>query len=286
MNLRSECVSEPDITLAQRENKRGIFMRNSIFLLGCLGIFLSAAASAQECREGRWEITSQNKTPDGGSYEGVASSTRYCLFDGKVTMDEYRAFAPNGQMIFIGVSFHVWKPDGSLKTLWLMGGDPGYTLIDGRVEREGDIRRIITTGEGVDSGGEFLERFVRSEQPDRDYRFKMDRSFDGGKTWIPDFSVSDATFASNDVPELPAALHPRMKQAKESAEIARDGMPILDGFAEIELIDRVSDKSGNELTLRFASRYQQPARWRTVYWPLGGDEIEVREQALTNAPSP
>ncbi|MGA9574062.1 MAG: hypothetical protein WBS20_08965 [Lysobacterales bacterium] len=241
-----------------------------VILLAC---FPAIGASASECRKGIWDIKASGKTVDGQEWSGVATSIRYCLFDGTANLDEYRALSPDGKLVFIGASFDFPSNDGQrIQTLWVMGGDPGYTLIDGKMI-DG---RLVSTGKGSDAGGEFLERSVYTFADDRDYTFDMDRSFDGGKTWIRSFSKSSATFRTEEVPPLPVEYHPILEQAINALENPPGGTIILGGLAQMEELETSLDgKEGP--AIRFSSRYMGPDRLQSVYWTLGSDQVQLRE---------
>jgi len=244
-------------------------------------VFLTHPANAQTCEEGIWDLETSGKSPDGQTYESAATSTRYCLFGGKANLDEYRALTPDGKIVFMGASFDFPSEDGQrIQTLWVMVGDPGYTLIDGRIING----RLVSNGTGNDSGGEFLERSETSYSGERDYTFDMARSYDGGKTWIESFSHAKATFRSNEVPALPEEYHFFLGPIQEAVEHPEGSQLILNGLGEIEELDQTPDGQ-NGLTLKFSSRYLSPDRWRSIYWMLGSDDISFEEISLENSDS-
>jgi len=244
-----------------------------MLLEACL---LASNAFASECQEGIWDLTTSGKTVDGQTYSGAATSTRYCLFDGAANLDEYRALSPGGNIVFMGASFDFPSNDGQrVQTLWVMGGDPGFTLIDGKMV-DG---RLVSTGKGADAGGEFLERSVRTYSENGDYTFDMDRSYDGGKTWIDAFAKIEGTFRTEEVPPLPADFHPIIEQARSALDNPNDGTIILDGLAEMEEMETSLDGT-KAPTIRFSSRYMNPDRWMSTYWTLGSDQVEHREVTI------
>ncbi len=255
-----------------------------IILAGCSACTTRYAADGgYVCKPGVWDVSAWGKSPDGQAYTSNATSTRYCLYDGALELDEYRALGSDGSLVFIGASFHYWSVDErNVNTLWVMGGDPGYTILDGRLDGE----RLVTTGIGFDSGGEFLERSIHTYSGERNYQFDMDRSYDGGATWIDGFSMSEATFRTAETPPLPTELHPDVRYAKEVAGIQAPGTPVLDGYAEIEEIMKTKDGEAIRV-LRFSSRYRfaGPDRWRSILWKLGAESIDEVETMIGTAGS-
>jgi hypothetical protein len=228
------------------------------------------AANAASCRQGTWDLSSYNNALDGSELTVRATSTRYCLFDGSLEMDEYRSFGPAGGLAFAGVSFHDWSPDGKLaRTLWLMVGDSGYAAITGRMSN-GDT--LLSRGEGHDGQGVFVERSVTTTSRGRDYLFVMSRSYDAGATWIEPFNRITATYRGDSVPPLPTTLRPPWQEARTWAPDHPAGTVILDGLGEIHT--RTETRDGRTVRLlEFCSRYGAPDRWRTVTWEVGTDRI-------------
>lgn len=247
-------------------------MRN-IFIVG-LSLACIACTSpglATECAPVIWDLENINYNPDGTSSSGTATSTRYCIADGAVQMDEFRSLDETGQTNFWSVSFHsADTEEGTSHTLWIMVGDPGYTIIPVTVNADGSR---ISGGSGADATGEFLERAQTTFSEDGSYLFEMGRSFDDGKTWIDPINVINAAMTDRAVPALPEALAPPMQEGADALpdDFPR-GAPILDGTAEISTFER-----DGQLILQFASRYWEPNRWRLAEWVVGTDQVTFTE---------
>jgi len=226
-----------------------------------------AGGEEEACVPGLWTLTSETYGQGGATRSTPATSAVTCLFDGLVEVAEYRDHGPGGTTRFRGISFHVWEPDHSARTtLWLMVGDPGHTLL---VEQMED-GVLLSEGTGTDMGGTFLETSETSFDDDGGYVFDMRRSFDEGETWRP-YNVIHATRTSDEVPRA-AELEPATARAKAKAGDPSTGVPVLDGFAEVEAITEEVD-GRTVRRIRFSSRYAGPNRWRTVTWELGTLEI-------------
>ena len=249
-------------------------MLSTLFLLaGAIGVPAAPASgsgqSSFRCRPGVWTLSSFNKSTTAGEYTVPATSTRYCLFDGTVEMDEYRSFGPAGQLIFAGLSFHAWSEDGrSMQTLWVMVGDSGYSVLRGRMVSD----TLVVDGTGHDGQGAFREHSITTFGPDGDYVFDMDRLPEGQTEWIRSFTRITAARRSDTVPAHPDTLRTPFAAARNRVPAHPRGTIVLDGLAEVHT--RVERRDGRtDRTIQFSSRYPAPDRWRTLTWRIGDDDV-------------
>ncbi len=236
-----------------------------------LGTALVTPALAAECTPAIWDMENITYDADGTSASNPATSTRYCLADGAVRMDEFRALNDDGDPVFWGASFEApIDAPGTTYILWIMVGDPGHTMIPAEYHEDG---RQTTGGGGSDSIGTFLERAETTYDGAGGYHFDMDRSYDNGETWIDPFNVIDATLREEAPVPLPDALVPVIREGADAlpADFPR-GTPILDGTAEVRTFER-----DGQLILQFASRYWEPNRWRVAEWVVGTDQVSFTE---------
>lgn len=239
-----------------------------------LGLALAACTStsfAAECTPAVWDMESINYNADGTSDAHPATSTLYCLADGAVKMDEFRSMDENGRTNFWGVSFSHSEPiDGVVWGLWLMVGDPGYTLVPSNHNEDGTR---TSGGGGFDATGEFLERAITTFEDDGSYYFVMGRSFDNGETWIEPVNVINAAMTDRVPPEQPTQLVPVMQEGADALpEDFPRGTPILDGTAEVRTFER-----DGQVIVQFGSRYWEPNRWRVAEWVVGTDQVTFTE---------
>lgn len=138
---------------------------------------------------GEWELTTKASRPDGTVAMGKARTKAYYILDKAAIQDDFYALDPNDNVVFRGTSIRSFNNQtGKYQIVWIMPGVTGITDISG-VMTNG---KLVTTGKGYDGNGEFLERFeYYNIQPDS-YSFKMDRSYDGGQSWMLNFSTFDA----------------------------------------------------------------------------------------------
>lgn len=231
------------------------------------------ASDADRCHAGLWNVVSESYRPDGSVVTTRASSTVSLLFDGRLDVAEYRDLAPDGRVLFRGISFHAWNRARTERTtLWAMLGDPGLTFL---VEHTED-GVLVAEGAGHDAGGAFLETSATTFDDPCGYRFEMNRSYDDGATWRRPFNVIVAS-RLGDAPAAPTQLAPATRDAKLAAGALSAGSPVLDGLAELEA--RTEEIDGRTVrTIRFSARYANPDRWRTIVWELG--ELEADDESL------
>ena len=73
--------------------------------------------------------------------------------------------------------------------LWMMAEVEGYSELTAELAH-GELR---TTGRGRDGSGQLVERGRYFEISDRAFSFTLERSYDGGATWIRPFVAFRAT---------------------------------------------------------------------------------------------
>lgn len=138
---------------------------------------------------GEWELTTKASRPDGSVMMGKARTKAYYILDQAAIQDDFFALDPNDNVVFRGTSIRSYnRQSGKYQIVWVMPGVNGITDISGVMSNG----KLVTTGKGYDGNGEFLERFEYYNIKADSYSFKMDRSYDGGKTWLINFSSFDA----------------------------------------------------------------------------------------------
>ncbi len=139
---------------------------------------------------GEWDIETTDIQADGSFAKGKAKSIVKYILDGTAMQDEFQVINQNGNIVFRGISIRSYNArNARFQIVWVMPGINGITDISAEWTGE----KLVSTGKGYDGGGEFLERFEYYDITDNSYKFKMDRSYDGGKNWIENFSRLKAT---------------------------------------------------------------------------------------------
>jgi len=129
---------------------------------------------------GEWEIEMLVMPPGATAGRRAISTVRHIL-DGAALLDEIRHIDESGHVNFRGASFRTYVPDSDRwYVVWMMANVEGYTELRAEVV-DSEVR---TTGQGRDSGGGLIERGRYHDISVHGYSFTLDRSYDGGKTWI------------------------------------------------------------------------------------------------------
>lgn len=138
---------------------------------------------------GEWEIA-MLVMPEGTTVGRRATSQVRRILDGTALLDEIRHLDEAGQVNFRGASFRTYVPDrNEWYVVWMMANVEGYSELRAEVV-DGEVR---TSGRGRDPGGELIERGRYFDISADGYSFTLDRSYDGGKSWIRPFVSYRAT---------------------------------------------------------------------------------------------
>ena len=138
---------------------------------------------------GEWEIT-MLVMPEGSTVGRRATLIVRRILDGAAILDEIRHVDQEGKVNFRGATFRTYLPDRDRwYVLWMMANVEGYSELDAQVIDD----EVHTTGKGRDPGGELVEQGRYHDISGNGYSFTLDRSYDGGKTWIRPFVSFRAT---------------------------------------------------------------------------------------------
>ena len=132
---------------------------------------------------GEWDITMLTM-PEGSTVGRRATLSVERILDGTAIFDEIRHVDDAGEINFRGATFRTYLADKDRwYVLWMMANVEGCTELFAQVI-DGEVHTI---GKGKDPMGELLERGRYFDISDDACSFTLDRSNDGGKTWIRAF---------------------------------------------------------------------------------------------------
>ena len=146
-------------------------------------------ATAFDFLLGDWDID-MLVIPARASIGRRATCRAYRLLDGAAILDEWRHFDEAGEVVVRGAGFRTFVPGTDRwYVLWMMTGVEGYSELAAWLQH-GEIR---TSGQGRDPGGELVERGRFFDISASAFSFALERSYDGGTTWIRPFVAFRAT---------------------------------------------------------------------------------------------
>jgi len=140
---------------------------------------------------GTWDCTTRSMRPDGSGFaEGKASWTGYWILGGWAIQDDWESRQPDGT-VFRGTNIRSFNPrTRKWDNRWLPAGSLQWSYFE--AEQKGDTM-VMIGGEGTDGAGRgYLDRNVFHEIQADSWKWRKDRSFDGGKTWLEGVAVIEA----------------------------------------------------------------------------------------------
>lgn len=143
-----------------------------------------AEASQFDYLIGDWTFVAQSKSPNTPpTYEGRWTARR--AFDGFGIVDEWRVLTPDGATAYLGFTARVFDRESMTWKLQFLNVRAGRWSTQHAVFRDGEMH---LWWEEQDADGRPFTARVRyfDIQPDS-FRWEMDRSYDGGASWIEDF---------------------------------------------------------------------------------------------------
>lgn len=143
---------------------------------------------------GKWDCTTRFMMPDGSGYvEGRARWTGHYILDGWAIQDHWIGYKPDGQESH-GTNIRSFnRQTRKWDNRWLSAGSLQWAYFES--EMVGDT--MVMTGSGKDDFGEFIDRNTFYEIQAQSWRWRKDRSYDGGKTWIEGVGFIEARRAQD-----------------------------------------------------------------------------------------
>lgn len=131
---------------------------------------------------GEWSCSTRRMQPDGSVADGPPArwSGRYIL-DGWAIQDVWVSAQPDGSA-FHGTNIRSFNPEtGKWDNRWLSQDNLQWKYFS--AEKVGET--MVMTGEGTDGQGRaFVDRNIFYDIGADSWKWRKDRSYDGGETWI------------------------------------------------------------------------------------------------------
>jgi hypothetical protein len=138
---------------------------------------------------GEWDVVMLT-IPEGSTVGRRAILDVRRILDGTAILDEIRHVDEAGQVNFRGATFRTYLHDKDRwYVLWMMANVEGCTELEAQIV-DGEVH---TSGKGRDPWGTLLERGRYHDVSGDGFSFTLERSNDGGNTWIRPFVSFRAT---------------------------------------------------------------------------------------------
>lgn len=132
---------------------------------------------------GAWNCKARGMGPDGTLQDRPdASWTGYFILDGWAIQDDWISPGPGGKP-FHGTNVRSFNAEsGKWDNRWLASGSLQWSYFE---SEQIDDTMVMIGGEGVDRmNRSFVDRNTFHEIEKSSWKWRKDRSFDGGETWI------------------------------------------------------------------------------------------------------
>lgn len=139
---------------------------------------------------GNWHCDTRFMDAEGNYHEREARWEGFYMLDGWAIKDIWHSTLPNGHP-FQGINIRSFNPaTKKWDNRWL----PQFSLAWKYYESEmvGDTM-VMTGGAGSDARGDFIERNTFYEIEADSWKWRKDRSYDNGETWIEGLGFIEAT---------------------------------------------------------------------------------------------
>ena len=139
---------------------------------------------------GDWSCTTKFLTQDGKTYnEGTADWIGVYVLNGYAIQDYWIGNGPQGKK-FYGTNIRSYdRAKGKWLNRWLPAGTLQWKSFESELVND---TMVMTGGEGTSPRGDFIDRNTFYDIGPNSWRWRKDRSFDKGKTWVEGIGFIEA----------------------------------------------------------------------------------------------
>lgn len=148
---------------------------------------------------GAWDCATRSMKPDGSGFvDGRARWTGYWILNGWAIQDDWESTRPDGAAVH-GTNVRSFNPKTQKwDNRWLSSGTLQWKYFE--AERVGETMVMTGNEERDRAGREYVDRNVFHEIGEDSWKWRKDRSFDGGQTWIEGVAFIEARRAGTTPP--------------------------------------------------------------------------------------
>ncbi len=141
---------------------------------------------------GKWNCQTRSMRPDQSFVEGTATWTGRYVLDGWAIEDLWISALPQGGE-FQGKNIRSFNREtGKWDNRWLPQGTLQWKYFESEMVGE----TMVMIGKGEDARGEFVDRNTFFDITPTSWKWRKDRSYDGGENWLEGVGNIEATLAS------------------------------------------------------------------------------------------
>lgn len=169
---------------------------------------------------GEWSCKTRSMRPDLTFAEGSATWTGEYILDGWAIQDTWVSSLPQGGE-FYGTNIRSFNPKTEKwDNRWLPQGSLQWSYFES--EQVGETM-VMTGGNGTDGRGEYVDRNTFYEITESSWKWRKDRSYDGGANWFDGVGHIEATLVKG---KARAALGASVLDSVEHGFVDNDGVKI------------------------------------------------------------
>ena len=133
---------------------------------------------------GEWKFSAKSLMPDGTYQHQQFYSKVQLIHNGMAHKDDFYIKNQNGEWVIYGSTLRSFDvQSGSWKMLWYNYNLTFVTKMTGEY-KDGNF---YFNGKGTDQKGDYIEKISFYEIEENQYKWKSDKSYDNGKTWMKNF---------------------------------------------------------------------------------------------------
>ncbi|NAY93132.1 hypothetical protein GTQ34_14545 [Muricauda sp. JGD-17] len=139
---------------------------------------------------GNFSVLGRSKTK-GGYLDYQGQWNGYYLLDGYIFTDEFSIKDKLGNVHFLGITYRSYDPIDDTWTMKFYDGIKREWIDTFHGKRKGGEMHLVAKNKDSE-GRQFISRIKFYDMDENGFKWKSDRSYDNGRSWIEDFGIIKA----------------------------------------------------------------------------------------------